>query len=403
MPRFKARRGTFVVLTAILMTSMVALCALAVDFARVSTLKAELQVSADAAAMAAGIEMLPVHSRDTVLAYDSAFSYAKRNPAMQDTVTVDSIVWGHWNPVGQTFTPGGLPLDAVHTVVSRQSNGLFMQAFGVTMPRMTAKATAWFAAPVSGDGCIKPWAVPYSILMGRINNHNGVANTPANLTRPFTPADFDTLMVMSPTERAFDMHLGSGNSVDSVGISGNYQAVQTYPKKYDARTGQTNSNPRSGVSPAQDYRLSVSGAVCRGVNVGDTLVTYQGLAGAINTVDPLVIQGTPPVGICATIEGYTSRSVQPGDPTYGDCRDANGVAPTVVAMFYLCQVGCTGASEVAVMMIGAFTLDKIYSDNNNTYNTSIAQIKGTFSTRASNGPVSYSGGGSPVVKVILVQ
>jgi putative Tad-like protein involved in Flp pilus assembly len=399
--RLKARRGTFIILTALLMMSMVSLAALAVDFARISSLKSELVISADASAMAAGVEMLPLHSRDTLLAADSARSYAKRNKAMQDTVRFESITWGHWDPVAQTFTAGGLPNDAVKTVVSRQSNGLFMSGLGVAMPRIRATATAWFAAPISGNGCIKPWAIPYPILMSRINIHNGVANTPANLQRAFTPADLDTLLAMTPAERAFDMHLGNGTSnLDSLNITGNYQAVSLAQKYYDAYTGVSNSNPQTG--GAQEYRDEISGAVCRRVTIGDTLRTFQGLAGAQNTVDPLVIQGSPPAGLCETIEGYTNRSIQPGNPVYGDCRTA-GVAPTIVAMFYLCVTGCTGSSAVAVKMMGAFQLDKIYSDNNNTYNTTIAQIKGTFIAKAAPGPVLYTGGSAPVVKIVLVQ
>ena len=402
--KLRARRGAFVVLTAIMMTSMVALCALAVDFARIAALKNELQLSADASAMAGGIQMLPNHNSATK--WDSAYAYAHRNKAMQDTVTVDSIQFGNWNPGTVTFTQGGNPLDAIRVVVSRQSNGLFMSGMGIPMPRIKARATAWAAAPIGNDGCIKPWAVPYALLMERLNTYQGIQNTPANLSRPFTTTDYQTLMGMPVSARHFALHLGTGTLndpvLDSLNISGNYQAVQL-GKYWDSNT-QTYASP-GPINGAQAYRDNVSGSTCYGITVGDSLQTNQGLAGPQNTVDPLLVQGNPPVGICSQIRGW-SDNTNMNSSTYGDCLDAQGnVGVDVVGMFYLCASGCNGASVVGVKMIASFKLEKVYprNDPGNNGLFSVAELRGTFNTQATTGKVNYNAGASPVVKVILVQ
>lgn len=405
--RLKARRGAIIVMTAILTASMMALLAVTLDFSRMGSLRNELQVSSDAGALAGAIQLLPGKNvgftalQIDARAGDSARAYVARNLAMQAAATVDSVIVGRWDNTTKVFTAGATPTDAITIVTSRQSTGLMMTGLlGVASPRIKARATAWAGAPVSSSGCIKPWAISYTSLMSRVNTYLGISNTVANLTRNFTPADLTALLSMSAVERSFDMHLGAGNAVDSTntGMSGNYQAVSTYPKRYDAATNTNYVGPIPG--NAQGYRDDLSGTTCHGVAVGDSLDTATGLAGAQNTVDPLTAL---PSQICATIKGYTDNTPK-NDPTYGDCRDANGNIPTIVAMYYLCVTGCSGKSTVAIKMMGAFTLDKVYSNNSNNPPMSVAEIKGTFSALSGSGQKGGGGmGGSAIVSVVLVK
>jgi Flp pilus assembly protein TadG len=405
--RLKPRRGAILVITAILTMSAMALLAVTLDFSRMGSLRNELQTSADAGALAGAIQLLPGKNPGLTPAQidtrssDSARAYVGRNLAMQGTATVDSVIFGRWDNSAKVFTAGATPTDAITIVTSRQSTGLMMTGLlGVASPRIKARATAWAGAPVSSSGCIKPWAISYTALMSRINTYLGISNTTANLTRNFTPADLTALLAMSAAQRSFDMHLGSGNAVDStnIGISGNYQAVSTYPKRYDAATNTNYVGPIPG--NAQGYRDDLSGVTCHGVAVGDSLDTATGLSGAQNTVDPLIQN---PARVCATIKGYTDNTPK-NDPTYGDCRDASGNTPTVVAMYYLCVTGCNGKSTVAIKMMGAFTLEKVYSNNNNNPPMSVAEIKGTFSALSGSGQKGGGGmGGSAIVSVVLVK
>jgi hypothetical protein len=326
---------------------------------------------------------------------------------MQDTVRVDSIVVGKWMDATSTFNPAGSPKDAVRVVVSRQANGLFMSGFGVSFPRITAKATAWGGAPVTSYGCIKPWAIPYPLLMSAIMKFRGHPQTFDSLTKTFTTDDYNTLLQMPASSRTFDLHLGNGSlsdpAVDSLNISGNYQAIQL-GRYWVASTGTyANPGPTNG---AQAYRDAVSGAGgCYPVSIGDSLRTNQGLAGAQNTVDPLSIPHNSPNGICSSIRGYDDNTSK-NNSSYGDCvNSSGGTGVTVVAMFYLCATGCNGSSIVAVKMMAAFTMDKVYpakSPNGQTPAFDMAEIRGTFSALSGSGKVSH-GTGSPITKVILVQ
>jgi hypothetical protein len=237
--------------------------------------------------------------------------------------------------------------------------------------------------------------------MSRINAHNGLANTTANLQRPFTPADLDTLMAMPASERKFQLHLGNG-SLDTSQISGNYQAVKL-PKYWSSATqSYPNPGPNNG---AQAYRDDVAGVNCHGLDIGDSLQTNQGLAGAQNTVDPMLVQGNPPMGVCTTIRGYNDNTNQ-NSPEYGDCLNASGtVGVPEIAMFYLCTTGCNGASVVRTQMMASFTIDKVYPKKDNGPNPQyeMAQINGTFSALSAPGGRVGSGSSSPIVKVILVK
>jgi Flp pilus assembly protein TadG len=399
----KPRRGAFVIITAILLISMFAVMAIAIDFSRMGSLRNELQNSADAAVLAGAIQMLP--GKDPNTAADSLNAYAARNKAMQGTVTVDSLTFGLWDDAAATFTPLGsyVGANAVRTVVSRQSSGLTMTGlFGLAAPTIKARATAWARAPVTSFGCIKPWAVPYQQLISRINTHNGVANTTTNLQRPFTPEDLDTLMAMASSERQFQLHLGNG-TLDTAQISGNYQAVQL-GKYWDAAT-QTYPSP-GPTNGAQAYRDDVAGVNCHGLAIGDSLQTNQGLAGAQNTVDPMLIQGNPPQGVCTTIRGYNDTT-DPSSSEYGDCLNSSGsVGVSEIAIFYLCTSACNGASKVKTQMMASFTIDKVYPKKDTGPNPQyeMAQINGTFrALSAPDGRVGTAGASSPLVKVILVK
>jgi uncharacterized membrane protein len=121
------------------------IAALAVDFGRLDNLRADLQTSADAAALAGAVELIAAGGHNPALAGDTARAYATRNPAMQANVTVVSIQCGTWSDASPIFMPavGCVPLlNAVQVTVSRQSSGLFMAALGVTPPNLQATARA---------------------------------------------------------------------------------------------------------------------------------------------------------------------------------------------------------------------------------------------------------------------
>lgn len=398
MVRLKARRGAVVVIVGVMIVALMAITALSLDFSRMWSLRNELQTSADAAALAGAIQL--ISPRVTTAAMDSARVYAKRNRAMQDTVTIDSMTVGDWDDSLSTYIAGVNPPDAISVVLSRQSTGLLMAMLGVPLPRIRARAIGWAEAPVATVGCIKPWALPYVGLMAALNNARGLPNTYANLTRPFDQvADLAALQTMTTAQRTFTLKLGSGTINDSLAtatnLPGNYQAVQM-PKYWDKATG---TYPSPGpINGANEYRNLVAGSTCHGLSVGDSLLTQPG-----NMVGPTLqgaqVQGTPPAGICHTIVNSPSNLA-----THGNCLDANGnVGVEVKSAFYLCATGCNGQTAVGVALLGSFTLTKVYPTSQGGQNPQYdrAQIEGIYSPSQDVGPV--GGGSTTIRRPILVK
>jgi hypothetical protein len=380
--------------------ALVAVSAVAIDFSRLWALRNELQTSADAGAHAGAIQLLPPNNAGQTAT--TAQGYALLNPAMGAAVTVDSVQLGNWDDVAKTFTPGAATTNAVNVVVSRQSSGLMMSVVGVTAPRLKARAIGWADAPVVANaGCMRPWAVPYPILMASLYRKrycpgNPNCNVPIDsLTRAWDNVnDVNTLNSMTAAERTFSLKLaapgggrggrGGGGGVDSVTptyMPGNFQAVQL-PEVWDAGTqSYTSPAPATG---ANAYRNHVAGAGCPRLDVGDSLQTEPG-----NMTGPTVqgATGQHPSqgpGICATLSAA------------GDCRDANNAHPSVMAPFYVCRTGCQGRTRVGVVLLGSFTLTTVVPSGPN-----MASIVGILNTMNTGG--SIGAGGTTLVRPILVK
>src|SRR4030095_10965736 len=105
---------------------------------------------------------------------------------------------------------------AVEVVVSHGTNKLIMGALGIAAPKVHARAIAWANAPVNNSNCMKPWTMPYTVLMDLVNRRRvadgtltGDPDSFANLTRDFTNYDRELLGTMSDVERTFTLKMGS--------------------------------------------------------------------------------------------------------------------------------------------------------------------------------------------------
>ena len=135
------RRGTIAVLVAVMMTALIAVSAVSIDSSRLLSLRNELQFSADAGAHAGAIQLM--EPNDPMNTADVATRYSMRYLAMQGVVNVDSVELGAWDDFNHMFTPGLTPPNAVRVVVSRRAPGLLVSHFGVTSPRIRARAVGW--------------------------------------------------------------------------------------------------------------------------------------------------------------------------------------------------------------------------------------------------------------------
>ena len=137
----RSRRGTIAVLVAVMMTGLIAVSALSLDTSRMLSFRNELQFSADAGAHAGAIQLL--EPNDPTQTEEAAKSYASRYRAMQTVVHVDSVELGGWDDFSHQFNPGLTPYNAVRVVVSQRPSGLLVSHFGVSSPRIRARAVAW--------------------------------------------------------------------------------------------------------------------------------------------------------------------------------------------------------------------------------------------------------------------
>jgi len=316
MRRFRNRKGVFVVLFGILFTVLMAAGAIAIDFSRIWAMRNELQTAADAAALSGAVQL---NKPPKNLYFDvdtAARGIASKNLAMGAPTTVDSVVWGQWqdNTTPPHFNPGVVPANAVQAWVSHSTRGLIMQALGITAPTVHANAIAWADAPISTTNCIRPWAIPYEVLMGRVNllrtddpSISGAPYTRANLTRPFDPInDMNALRNGDPANLRFTLKLGQNSNANNGSIDegslvngqpGNFQAV-ALPKYWDFATQSlANPGPNRGGSAYSD---AIAGKNCYSIAIGDSLMTETG-----NKVGPTVSAAdksnnqTAPFGICA--------------------------------------------------------------------------------------------------------
>jgi Flp pilus assembly protein TadG len=406
MRRLKNRKGIFIVLFGLLFMVLMAVSAMAVDMSRIWTMRNELQTAADAAALAGAVQLTPPHVRGGGGGNitDTATWAAKANTALYDTVSVESVHWGIWDDDAATFTASSFTnATAVEVVVKHGTNKLIMGALGIAAPTIKARAVAWANAPVDNSNCMRPWSMPYTVLMDLVNRRRvadgtltGDPDSFDNLTREFTDYDRQLLAEMSDAERTFTLKMASGQSfnegIPGSTMPGNFQAVQL-PRHYSADgTEWPDGNPR-GTGGADSYRDAIEGIECYPLGVGDILDVFPG-----------------------DIIGPTLQAVEkqnPGDQNYicasiasnGDCMNDQGTAGVdIKTAFHQCLTGCNGATRVTVRMIGSFTLTKMYKTPGNANQGEFwdkGQIVGIFKPLAGTGPVGT--GPTTIRKIILVR
>jgi Flp pilus assembly protein TadG len=157
--RMQNRKGSVIVLVALLMVVLLGVGALAVDISQMQAYKSELQRTADAAALAAAMQL--GHESNYSQADAFATRYIQDNPVMGDLATQVLLEYGRWNG---SFTPVpcvancGLH-DNSFRVTVRSSGRFFLAQLLTGNPdfNVSAVATAWL--PVNVTSCVAPWSV----------------------------------------------------------------------------------------------------------------------------------------------------------------------------------------------------------------------------------------------------
>ncbi|MBU6367254.1 MAG: hypothetical protein KJT01_13660 [Gemmatimonadetes bacterium] len=167
----RPRRGGTLVLVAVVSTVLVAIVALAVDFARLYAVRAQLRTVADAAALS-GITDL---SRGAAQADAVARALALRagNPVEKQALGdagmgAADVVPGTWDFTTRQFvaTPWA-SANAVRATARYAPAWTLARVFGAATRTLTATAVAALGSP-RWRRCLTPWAVPYTNILATL-------------------------------------------------------------------------------------------------------------------------------------------------------------------------------------------------------------------------------------------
>jgi hypothetical protein len=140
------------------------------------------------------------------------------------------------------------------------------------------------------------------------------------------------------------------------------------------------------------------------LSVGDSLLTETGdkTLITVRSADKSAPQ-TAPYGVCERIvDAHQGQNVD--TLTHGNCVNAqNGVGVDIKAAFYFCPSSCQGRSTVVVSLLGSFTLEKIYPDNDGGQSPrwDMSEIRGVFKPVEATGPI--GGTSTTLTTIILVK
>lgn len=140
----KDEDGNVIVLTALLLTVIMAMSALAIDIGYVAAARAQMQAAVDASALAGASGLMYDHGEAT----NRAITVAAANDCMNDAVVVTT---------GDVSFPAA---DQVRVQASRTLNLFFAPVIGINTATVNVFAVAEFGV-LNGVGNLKPFAIPY--------------------------------------------------------------------------------------------------------------------------------------------------------------------------------------------------------------------------------------------------
>jgi len=211
------RRGATIVLIAILMTVIIGFAGVAIDLSRLYVMRAQLQTTADATAVAGIVEVKdkrPTNAPTAALAYVPLNTVERQTP----TMAAGNVEGGSWDFATNTFTPLASwtdpALNAVRTTASYTGSYTLAGVFGATTKLVQARAVAALGFVGTTD-CLRPWAVSYQTILDALYPPAGTKDPSYNLT----PQDIQTLTGMSYPADSITLLQGTSNQLSPGNIS----------------------------------------------------------------------------------------------------------------------------------------------------------------------------------------
>lgn len=225
MPARKSRRGSTLVMVAILLVAFVGVGAIAADIGRYYVVTGELQTAADAAALAGGLALQrtqvlnpATEVQDSVIAFVTSTNGADGKAL---SVTRDSIRMAYYTPgppATITFDVTGKRPNAVVVGLIGAPKGVFASLLGRTgSVGLSRQASVWVAN--LSINCVRPWAFPYHVLYDVVMGTTGSALVGAPNLDPVKFAQFENL---SNSQRMFIL-TGPNNPTGAPVHDGNWE------------------------------------------------------------------------------------------------------------------------------------------------------------------------------------
>ena len=296
-------RGFMLPVMAIVVVVAVSGGAIAVDLARAQAVRHQLQLTADAAALAAAINLPDVDAART-----AAYRYAERNmPGYPSIITADSIEFGHWSPDGREIEPAENAPSAVRVTPS------------LTAEKGNALSTLFAGLLGSGKLDVSASAVagkrsPMCILALEPEQNDALAMDVAAKIEALNCS----VQVNSRHNWAFRLLLGSEFLASGLCITGD---------AYVSMLGRVTPEPTVGCPPQPDPLADLKAPEFSDCDAHDTV--RSGYSGALNPgvyCGGLTINGASKVELAAGV--YV---IKDGPLTIGDSSVITGEGIT----FYL--------------------------------------------------------------------
>src|SRR5688500_4924801 len=183
--KLKSRRGSVLVMVALMLGAFMAVAAIAADIGRFYVVAGELQTGADAAALK-GVSVLQMATANFEATVDDSvtlWAAATNNADGKDpTIDANMVSVGYWTQ-GQNGAPGtfaaapaGVRPNAVAVEAAGLPRGVFAQLIGRTtgLP-VSRRAVAWIGN--ISLNCTRPWALQYKPLVEDVNGNSDTTQT----------------------------------------------------------------------------------------------------------------------------------------------------------------------------------------------------------------------------------
>lgn len=382
MQKPKVKKGATMILVLLLMVAFIGVAAISLDFSRMYLYRTQLHTATDAGALVGAQRIM---RNDYTTADDSAVAYTQ-NHLVEGTapaITLGQVVPGYWDFPTASFTPapgGNWTLtsnNAVQVSATHTANFTFGKFFGFTTSVRSATSIAAVGS-VGASNCIKPWAVPYEMLLLSLYPTSSPGN-PYNFAYNLTASDVATLSAFTAANNVF---LKVGNPAQSP-LPGSFYAMREPPFLY-ANGTLGNPWPPGGNNYANAIAAACDDPLMQhSIGPGDWLQSDQG-----NTVGPTK-QGTAALCGVPPSANFICSPPVPIKMGMWDIWSSTATAGTTTAN---CPPQCFRVKYIGVFVVTGYVTQP--GPNNEG-------VTGYFQTLVTSG--AFSPNPSPLKKIALVQ